>query len=262
VKVYRGKGWEIREGRWQDSPPDSVPWWIGAGRSGGWYPAGVVIIGDPPYDEATHKGHALGARARKAVQFDPIDPKDVAPELLRIAERWVVLFCADLQVSEYGKAVGGHRVIGGGFVRMGAWVKLNPAPQFSGDRPGTWCEPIAIMHPPRSMYWNGGGHAGCWTHASAHGSERLHETPKPIDLMLDLVAAFSDPGELVWDPYCGSGTTGVACMRLGRRFLGHEMQPHYAAVAAERLAAEERHITLQADRAGQTSIYDVIGDDK
>jgi site-specific DNA-methyltransferase (adenine-specific) len=74
--------------------------------------------------------------------------------------------------------------------------------------------------------------------------------------MLDLVAAFTDPGDLVWDPYCGSGTTGVACLRLGRRFIGHEMQPHYAKIAAERLEAETRGLTLQDVRRGQTSILD------
>lgn len=60
-------------------------------------------------------------------------------------------------------------------------------------------------------------------------------------------------------PYCGSGTTGVACLRLGRRFLGHEMQPRYAKIAAERLAAEERGLTLRDARAGQQSILDIEG---
>jgi site-specific DNA-methyltransferase (adenine-specific) len=263
-RVYTGDGWTVINGRWQDSPPEVVD----------------VVCGDPPYNEATHKGHALGFRSRAAVQFDPVDPGSVCPELLRISNRWVVLFCADLQISDYGRAAGGHRVNGGQFVRMGGWYKIGPAPQFSGDRPGTWCECIAIMHPFGSMRWNGKGRPAVWRHPPAHGSERLHETPKPIALLLDLVADFSDPDELVWDPYCGSGTTGVACLRLGRRFLGHEMQPRllaskrlpdgrtvwlehphdqpYARIAAERLRAEGRGLTLQAARAGQLSILDAM----
>ncbi len=241
--VYTGDGWEIRCGRWQDSPPDVVD----------------VVISDPPYDEATHKGHSLGFRNRPAVQFDPVEPSDVAPPMLSISRRWVVLFCADLQISDYGRAAGGHRTTGGCFVRMGGWYKIGPAPQFSGDRPGVWCEPIAIMHPRGPMRWNGRGRSGAWRHPPARGDDRAHETPKPLPLMLDLVRDFSDPGELVWDPYAGSGTTGVACLRLGRRFLGHEMQPHYAEIAAERLEAETRGLTLQDARRGQQSIFDVAG---
>ena len=112
------------------------------------------------------------------------------------------------------------------------------------------------------MHWNGGGHALALHHLTESGwlngrgsrEQRVHETQKPLTLMLDLVSDFTDPGELIWDPYCGSGTTGVACLRLGRRFVGHEMQPHYAEVACERLRAEEDGQTLHARRAGQTSL--------
>lgn len=76
--------------------------------------------------------------------------------------------------------------------------------------------------------------------------------------MMELVTKFTDPDDLVWDPYCGSGTTGVACIRTGRRFIGHEMQPHYAKIATERLEAESRGLTLHAARSGQTSIFDKV----
>lgn len=51
-----------------------------------------------------------------------------------------------------------------------------------------------------------------------------------------LVRLFSDPGELILDPFAGSGTTGVAAVRLGRRFVGWEMNPVYADIARRRLA--------------------------
>jgi site-specific DNA-methyltransferase (adenine-specific) len=78
--------------------------------------------------------------------------------------------------------------------------------------------------------------------------------------MLELVADFTDPGDLVLDPFCGSGTTGVACLRLGRRFIGVEKDATYAAVARERLEAEARGLTLRDARAGQTSIFDAMGE--
>ena len=82
-----------------------------------------------------------------------------------------------------------------------------------------------------------------------------HPTEKPLSLMIELVSLFTDPGDLVLDPYAGSGTTGVACMRLGRRFAGAERDDRYHALAKERLDAEASGISLQASRAGQQSLF-------
>jgi site-specific DNA-methyltransferase (adenine-specific) len=59
-----------------------------------------------------------------------------------------------------------------------------------------------------------------------------------------LVSDFTDPGELVCDPFAGSGTTGVACIRLGRRFIGWERDPKYFAVAVKRLRAAREQLGL------------------
>ncbi len=66
----------------------------------------------------------------------------------------------------------------------------------------------------------------------AHGR---HPTQKPIALLDRVVAASAQPGDLVLDPFCGSGTTGVAAVRAGCRFLGLEMDPAYVELAARRL---------------------------
>lgn len=59
----------------------------------------------------------------------------------------------------------------------------------------------------------------------------------------------------VIDPFCGSGTTGVACIRLGLRFIGIEREAKYAAVARERLEAECNGLTLNDARAEQGSLF-------
>jgi DNA modification methylase len=68
------------------------------------------------------------------------------------------------------------------------------------------------------------------------GQVRFHPTQKPLGLMRERVADFSEPGELVCDPYAGSGTTGIACAQLGRRFLGWKRDAAMAALAQRRLA--------------------------
>jgi DNA modification methylase len=69
---------------------------------------------------------------------------------------------------------------------------------------------------------------------------RLHPTQKPLMAILPLVQAFSSRGDIVLDPFAGSGTTAVAAQALSRRFIGIELDPTYAANAEERLRREGR----------------------
>ena len=69
----------------------------------------------------------------------------------------------------------------------------------------------------------------------AHGR---HPTQKPLALLERLLAASAAPGDLVLDPFAGSGTTGVAAVRAGCRFLGVERESAYLDLAARRLRAE------------------------
>jgi len=63
----------------------------------------------------------------------------------------------------------------------------------------------------------------------------LHPTLKPLALMEWLIRAFTNEGDTVIDPFMGSGTTGLACAKLGRRFIGIEKDPTYFATAVERI---------------------------
>lgn len=67
---------------------------------------------------------------------------------------------------------------------------------------------------------------------------RLHPTQKPVSVLAPLVAAFSRPGEIVLDPFAGSGSTCVAAAQLGRRYIGIEMDAKYHAAARQRLNGE------------------------
>jgi adenine-specific DNA-methyltransferase len=71
------------------------------------------------------------------------------------------------------------------------------------------------------------------------GNER-HPTEKPLMAMMLLVDAFSTPGDIVLDPFVGSGTTAVAAKKLGRRYIGIDIEPVYAAQAQERVRREGR----------------------
>lgn len=59
-------------------------------------------------------------------------------------------------------------------------------------------------------------------------STRVHPQQKPVDLMKWLIATYTRPGELVVDPYAGSGATGIAAEELGRKFTGWDTSPRFA----------------------------------
>lgn len=64
---------------------------------------------------------------------------------------------------------------------------------------------------------------------------RLHPTQKPVGALMPLVRAFSKPGEVVLDPFCGSGSVLLAAKLLGRRYIGIELREDYCGIARQRL---------------------------
>ncbi|EEN8044887.1 site-specific DNA-methyltransferase [Salmonella enterica] len=69
----------------------------------------------------------------------------------------------------------------------------------------------------------------------ARDRERYHPTQKPVALLEDLIQTYSNPGDTVLDFTMGSGSTGVACMNAGRRFIGIEKEQRYFDIAAARI---------------------------
>ena len=76
--------------------------------------------------------------------------------------------------------------------------------------------------------------------------ERQHKTQKPLALMLWVIRNYTKEGDTIFDPFMGSGTTGVAAVQLGRKFIGCEINPDYYAIAEKRIkqAQESRQLEL------------------
>ncbi len=82
-----------------------------------------------------------------------------------------------------------------------------------------------------------------------------HPTQKPVELVRHFLNLHTRPGDLVLDPFAGSGTTGVACAEMGREFIGFELDPHWAEVANDRIAAARRGITVPEVKHGQSTLW-------
>lgn len=233
-----------------------------------------VAILDPPYSARQHAGvrsarrntritEGKACRTRRVVDlgFDHFERRQcqiVCHELARLVLRWTLVFCDDDLLPIWRACA---RKAGLDVVRTGVWVREGGAPQFTGDRPGGGVEYIVILHPKGRKRWNGGGSPGVWIHPivanrSGHRKDRMHTTQKPEALLCDLVTLFTEPGEMVFDPFAGSGTTGVAALRYGRRFLGLEQDEAYAGIARERCEAEAEGTTLVAARIRQMTIWE------
>ncbi|MEM8552814.1 MAG: DNA methyltransferase, partial [Pseudomonadota bacterium] len=137
------------------------------------------------------------------------------------------------------------------------WVKTNPMPNFRGRRFTNAHETLiwAVADKRRTDYtfnyrsmkaFNDDiQHRSDWTFALCTGAERLrgedgakaHPTQKPEALLRRILLASTKPGDLILDPFLGTGTTGAVAKMLGRHFIGIEREPHYAALAEERIAA-------------------------
>ena len=77
-------------------------------------------------------------------------------------------------------------------------------------------------------------------------SHGRHPTQKPLRLLRRAILASTGEGDLVFDPFCGSGTSGVAAKELGRFFVGAEMEREFAGLAARRIGDAERGRVLAA----------------
>jgi len=74
-----------------------------------------------------------------------------------------------------------------------------------------------------------------WKFPTDKQKSAFHPTQKPLALMEELVKTYSNEGDIVLDNCMGSGTTGVACMNLGRDFIGIEKEENYYLIARERI---------------------------
>lgn len=134
-----------------------------------------------------------------------------------------------------------------------AWIKLNPMPNFRGVRFTNahetliWAktsEKARYTFNYREMKTLNGGKQmrSDWHIPLCGGAERIrvngekaHSTQKPEALLERVIRASSNPGDLILDPFFGTGTTGAVAKRLGRRWIGIEREAAYIRVAQERI---------------------------
>lgn len=215
------------------------------------------IIGDPPYEASLHAAKAHLSNLRKdtgpelkEINFEAIDAirDDFVQRAVEICDGWFIVFCTVEGVAKWADAINSTPMK---YKRACVWVKPDSTPQLNGQCPaqGAECFVVAWNGAGHSR-WNASGKRGVYTHL-VNNPERtgLHPTEKPRRLMSEILKDFTNPGELVCDPFMGSGTTGVAAVRMGRPFIGIEMDETYFELACKRIEDAQRQGSLFGEAA-------------
>jgi len=131
--------------------------------------------------------------------------------------------------------------------RMLFWRKKCPPPSAPGSGFASAME-TAIYGYKRGRHWGGGQYDAnvfdCDNYRFGQPGKVDHPTQKPLMLIEWNIVKTTAPGSLVLDPFMGSGTTGVACARLGRRFIGIELHEPYFDIACRRIEQAQRQTDL------------------
>jgi len=225
---------ELRCGRWQDVLADVTEC--------------DAVITDPPYDAEAHTLQrrvrsgpnrgvtGIDGREKKTtpLSFEPLSfelRREAGAFIARVCRRWALVFCQCESAQLWRIALEPMA-----YKRTAIWIKPDAMPQCSGDRPGMGYESIVCCHAKGRSIWNGGGRVGVFRHNKNSGGKHQHQTQKPVPLMTELVQLFSDPDNLIVDPFAGSGTTLLAAAIEGRRCIGAEMDPKTFDIAVKRLS--------------------------
>ena len=183
-----------------------------------------LVLTDPPYgiNYDNEKLNRYSNQKYNKIENDcgEIDYSKLIEELQRIGKRVIVFgainFMRDLPFK-------------------GIWIcwdkrtKIEADKAFGSPFELAWCNKIGgydkiyrVMH-------------GGVINADGKNSPRFHPTQKPVRLFEGIVNDYSEEGQIILDPFLGSGTTAVACQNLHRNFIGIEISPEYCKIAEERL---------------------------
>jgi len=185
---------------------------------------GWAILTDPPYGIGADKGKTgrrsfngskpIESRAYPQNEWDNKRPSDDIFHLMLNSADSVIIwggnYFADL-LPPMGKWLW--------------WDKCQTMPTF-GDGELAWTN-LSGTTPKKFTYAN--------NKIFADRVERYHPTQKPLQLMEWCVSLLPPAANIICDPFMGSGTTGVACVKMGKRFIGIEREPDYFDIACERI---------------------------
>ena len=205
-----------------------------------------LILTDPPYNIAQYSTGNIPLPGRDALNNDiaawdsiPLNPEALLEDFLRILKPDGNIFV----FTSYNMLGKWHEVFDKEFdtFQFFIWHKTNPAPKIYKNGFLNSCEMVICL-------WNKGHKWNFSNQKEMHNfyecpicmpPERLkdpkHPAQKPIRLLKHLISISTNPGDIVFDPFMGVGSSGVAAKELGREFIGCEIDKAYYDAACKRV---------------------------
>lgn len=250
MTTEHGDGWSLTLGDWRDHELPMVD----------------AVIEDPPYGARTHAGQrherkggygaSVAIVSNVGLQYDHLTGEDVAVLCSGITEKcfgWAMWMTSHDLIGAYESAldrVGRYTFAPIPIVQPGMNVRL------AGDGPSNWTVHMVVSRTKRKKCW--GTKPGAYITSRDYEAGKVAANSvaggKPLGLMEAILRDYTEPGDLVLDRFTGGGTTGVAAIRLGRRFHGYERKPEHFAIAVKRLRAAREQRQLfpeQPDHPGE-----------
>lgn len=212
-----------------------------------------LVLTDPPYNlglfmknRATNlkamRENYFGAAGWDNLEFEEWehDMDNLFGELARVIKTRgsVIMFMAIIKVETIIRIAEKH---GFYYKTTGIWHKKNPMPRNMNlhfiNSTETW---IYFTYKSHTGTFNNNGkaiHDFIETSVTPAGEKKYgkHPTQKPVELLEHFVTILSNEGDMVFDPFCGSGSSGVAALQLNRLFIGSEISKDYCALSEERM---------------------------
>jgi site-specific DNA-methyltransferase (adenine-specific) len=207
-----------------------------------------LIVTDPPYRVTTSGGTKMGGilsvsnlNNGKLFKHNNCDVEDWGKELYRVQKNNSVLYvmCNQVNLQNFLNVL---TSVGYKFIKSLIWYKdnkitsryfMNQFEYILFFRKGYFerihdCGLSDVIYVPNKK--------------TKINNDNIHPTEKPIKLMEILIENTSNESDTVLDPFMGSGTTGVACKKLNRNFIGIEIDPCYFNIAKERIQQQKQKV--------------------
>lgn len=188
-----------------------------------------ITVTDIPYGAVNRESNGLRNLDKQDADIFNLDMEELLTEIKRVTTGQIIIFCGKEQFSEIFAFFAKEK----GTTRPLIWEKTNPSPMngqhvyLSGVEFAVWFKPRG-----RKVF-----NAFCKNTVFRHsnGQRKIHPTQKNIELFKEIILDNSNEGELVFDPFMGSGTTAIACIDTARNFLGYELSEEYFLLAENRI---------------------------
>jgi site-specific DNA-methyltransferase (adenine-specific) len=189
-----------------------------------------AVITDPPYGMSYHSGHYKYENPFKPIEGDDKYPIDLLPIFRQIASKAVLLFARWETLKEIDEP---DSVI--------VWVKNNwTAGDLNHEYARQW-EAILFYKGPNHQFYNG-------RPSDVIYCDRVppttHPTEKPEELLNKIILQNTDVGDVIFDPYLGSGTTAFCAKKLQRKAICIEIDERYCELAARRCSQQSFNLGI------------------